>query len=240
MDVATARTRPPLTRHRVLDAALRYIDAQGLAALSMHKLGADLGVKAMSLYNHVADKDDVLDGVVELLWTEIETAAPATGDWRAGYRAFGHALWDVISGHPNAGPLVCTRQIIPAAALRIIRDHIASATASGVHEQRAYALLRTISSFALGHVLVYLNWSPCSGRAPTVTDLLSSDLPAELVNVAENFCGQSNLQVEFELGLDLMLRGIAFPDGDVTSDVATAQPGHVDDKGPGGDNRRTC
>jgi AcrR family transcriptional regulator len=192
-----------------LDAALRYVDTHGLAALSMHKLGADLGVKGMSLYNHVAGKDDVLDGVVELLWAEIEAAAPATGDWRAGYRAFGHALWDVISGHPKAGPLITSRQIMPEAALRLVRDHIASAVAAGVPEPRAFTLLRTVTSFALGHVLAYLNWNQCAECAPAVDDLLRPDVPTELVDIAQNFCGQFNPQAEFELGLDLMVRGIS-------------------------------
>jgi AcrR family transcriptional regulator len=209
MVFAAVPTRPALTRQRILDAALRYIDKQGLAALSMHKLGAELAVKGMSLYNHVAGKDDVLDGVVELLWAEIETAAPATGDWHSDYRAFGHALWDVISCHPNAGARIISREIMPTPALRLIRDHIAAAVAAGVPEQRAYALLRTVTSFALGHALAYLNWDQCAGCAPVIADLLRPDVPAELVDIAQNFCGQSNLQAEFELGLDLMLRGIS-------------------------------
>lgn len=209
MDLATAPTRPSLSRQRVLDAALRYIDEHGLAALSMHKLGAELGVKAMSLYNHVAGKDDILDGVVELLWTEIGAAAPTTGDWQRGYRAFAHALWEVISGHPNAGPLITSRQTMPTPALRLVRDHIGAAVTAGVPEQRAYALLRTVTSFALGHALAYLNWDQCcAGCSPAIADLLRPDVPTELVDIAENFCGRSNPQAEFQLGLELMLRGI--------------------------------
>lgn len=208
-DPAAAPTRLPLTRQRILEAALRYIDTQGLAALSMHKLGADLAVKGMSLYNHVAGKDDVLDGVVELLWAEVEAAAPTTRDWRSDYRAFGRALWDVISGHPNAGPLIISREIMPTPALRLVRDHVAAAVAAGVPEQRAYALLRTVTAFALGHALAYLNWDYGPGCGPAIAELLRPDVPTELVDIAQNFCGQSNPQAEFELGLDLMLRGIS-------------------------------
>ena len=63
--------RTSLTRGRIIECALRYIDDNGLNTLSMHKLGAVLDVKGMSLYHHVANKDDLLDGVVEALWEEI-------------------------------------------------------------------------------------------------------------------------------------------------------------------------
>lgn len=82
-------------------------------ALSMHKLGAELGVKGMSLYNHIASKDDVLDGVVELLFSEVESAAPARDSWREGFRLFAHALRDVVRRHPNAAPLITSQQVIP-------------------------------------------------------------------------------------------------------------------------------
>ncbi len=75
--VEATEERIPLTRERIVAVALRYIDDHGLDALSMHKLGAELGVKGMSLYNHVASKDDLLDGVVELLfWPSGRGAAP--------------------------------------------------------------------------------------------------------------------------------------------------------------------
>jgi hypothetical protein len=98
---------------------------------------------------------------------------------------------------------------MPVAALRLVRDHAGAAVTAGVAEQRAYVLLRTITSFALGHALAYINWNPdCVGCGPAIADLLRPDVPTELVGVAETFCGQSNPQNEFQLGLDLMLQGI--------------------------------
>lgn len=156
-NLAPARTG--LSRERILQAALAYIDEHGLSALSMHKLGADLGVKGMSLYNHVAGKDDILDGVVELLWVDVEAAAPTQADWRAGYRSLARAMRDVMRQHPNAASLITTQQVMPAPALRTIQEHIAVATDSGVLEERAYALLRTFASYALGYGLAYVGWS---------------------------------------------------------------------------------
>ncbi|MPZ88128.1 MAG: TetR family transcriptional regulator, partial [Nitriliruptorales bacterium] len=189
--------------------ALRYIDTHGLDALSMHKLGAELGVKGMSLYNHVARKDDLLDGVVELLWSEAESAAPATPDWREGLRSFAHALRDVVRRHPNAAALITSQQVMPEPALRAVQAHITSATDRGIPEERAYALLRTITSYALGSALAEVSWGlGAPGCAPAVSDLLRPGVPGELVGVAEVFCGQCDLDAQFELGLDLMLRGI--------------------------------
>src|SRR5260370_27697167 len=73
-----AAARPRLTREKVLRAALDFVDAHGLAALSMHKLGAGLGVQGMSLYTHVASKDALLDGIVEAMTAEAEMP-PADG-----------------------------------------------------------------------------------------------------------------------------------------------------------------
>jgi TetR/AcrR family transcriptional regulator, tetracycline repressor protein len=203
---STSSQRTTLTRRRILDAALAYIDAHGLEALSMHKLGAELGVKGMALYNHVANKHDLLDGVVELLWAEVEHAAPAGGDWRQGVRAFAHALRDVVYRHPNAAPLLTSQQIMPASALRLVRAHITAATEAGEPEARAYALLRTITTYALGTALAEVNWGLGAGCAPAVGDLLRPGIPDDLAAVAQVFCGQGAPDAQFELGLDLMLR----------------------------------
>jgi len=205
--VQATEERIPLTRQRIVEEALRYVDDRGLEALSMHKLGAELGVKGMSLYNHVASKDDLLDGVVELLFSEVESAAPATDDWREGFRLFAHAQRDVVRRHPNAAPLIASQHVIPLPALRVVQAHIAAAANGGTPEAQAYALLRTITWFALGSALVEVSWGCGPGCAPVVSDLLRPGVPHELVGVAEVYCGQSDPDAEFELGLDLMLRG---------------------------------
>lgn len=191
-------------------AAVGYIDAHGLGELSMHKLGEELGVKAMSLYKYVANKDDLLDEVVEQLWLEVERDAPATGDWRADYASFASALRDTIRRHPNAAVLITSHGTMPAASLRCIKAHITAATNADVPEARAYAWLRTLTSYALGTAFNEVAWS--SGqegcRTQTVAEFLPPGIPADLAEVAEVFCGQADPDAQFHLGLDLMLRGI--------------------------------
>jgi TetR/AcrR family tetracycline transcriptional repressor len=198
-----------LSRERIVLTALRYIDAHGLEALSMHKLGAELGVKAMSLYNHITNKDDILDGLVEALWSEVEAAAPAEADWCRGVRGFAHALRDVVRRHPNASPLIIGHPIIAESALRTIRAHVSAASGGGRSERDAYALLRTITSYALGSALAEVCWGMGgTACAPSVDDLLRPGVSEELVQVAHVFCGEADLNAQFELGLDLMLRSI--------------------------------
>lgn len=202
------RTR--LTRDRILNAALRYIDEHGLDALSMHKLGAELGVKGMSLYNHVANKDDVLDGVVVLLWAEVEQTAPLDGDWRAGVRALAHGMRDMVHRHRNAAPLITNQSIMPQPALRVVQTHVATLVRSGIREDMAYALLRTVTSYALGSAFNEISWGQGDpGCTPAVRDLVRPGTPDDLVGVAEVFCGQYDAGAQFDLGLDLMLRGVA-------------------------------
>ena len=78
-----AEPRLPLSRDRILQAALELADEDGIESLTMRKLGQALGFEAMSLYNHVANKDDVLDGILDLVLAESEPPSPA-GDWDDG------------------------------------------------------------------------------------------------------------------------------------------------------------
>jgi AcrR family transcriptional regulator len=107
---ATARTepRPALTRDRILEAALRMADEGGLESLSMRKLGQALGVEAMSLYNHVANKDDVIDGILDLVLAETEPPSPSE-DWDVAIRASAISVHDALRRHRWAGSLLTSR-----------------------------------------------------------------------------------------------------------------------------------
>jgi AcrR family transcriptional regulator len=91
--------RPPLTRDRILKAALDHADAKGIETLTMRSLGGTLGFGVMSLYNHVANKDDVLDGILALVLAESEPPVP-TGDWDEAIRASAVSVHDALRRHP--------------------------------------------------------------------------------------------------------------------------------------------
>src|SRR5258707_5519385 len=82
--------RAPLSRERVLRGAVAVADASGIGALTMRSLASELGVKPMSLYHYVASKDEILDGIVDLVFSEIELPASG-GDWRSHMRLPGHS-----------------------------------------------------------------------------------------------------------------------------------------------------
>ncbi len=96
----------PLSRERVLQVALRMADGDGVEALSMRKIAQELGVKAMSLYNHVANKDDILDGIVDMVVAEIELPDPKI-DWKAAMRQRAISAHGVLLRHPWAAIATC-------------------------------------------------------------------------------------------------------------------------------------
>jgi AcrR family transcriptional regulator len=114
-----AARRQPLTRDAIITAALELVDAGGLEALSMRALGAKLGVQAMSLYNHVANKDAVLDGLHERLLMQIELDADAT-DWVQALRSGARSYRALARRHPQAFVLLATRPLAtPEEVLRV-------------------------------------------------------------------------------------------------------------------------
>ena len=113
--------RVPLSRERIADTALRFIDEHGLDALSMRKLGAELGVEAMSLYNHVANKDDLLRAVADLLYDRIlEAYGAPSGDWRTQARAMAGSYVSVAAAHPHAFALLLNRPPVSHGGLRFM------------------------------------------------------------------------------------------------------------------------
>jgi TetR/AcrR family tetracycline transcriptional repressor len=206
----TSTGRMPLSRPRIIDAALRYVDVHGLDALSMHRLGAELGVKAMSLYKHVKDKDDILNGIVELLWSTFEREFEPGPDWRTSVCSFGTSLRAFVHRHPNAAPLLINRPIVPEAALRVVRPLIAGAAKGKPPDEQVVPVLRTVTIYTLGYALFEVNWSGAAAPdcAPLGRDLVLAGADEELLAIADVFCGRVDMAAQFELGLDLMLRGL--------------------------------
>lgn len=101
----SSELRAPLSRERVLRAAIRLADADGIEALTMRRLGNELGVEAMSLYNHVANKDDILNGILEMVMLEI-ALPPDDADWKAAIRATAISAHQVLLRHPWACSLM--------------------------------------------------------------------------------------------------------------------------------------
>jgi AcrR family transcriptional regulator len=182
--MSTATTRPyrvGLTCDKVLDAALTLVDTEGVAALSMRRLGAALGVEAMTLYHYVPNKDALLDGLVErlLALTRAGLPTPVPGaplePWPVWVRRFAHALRAALLAHPGVLPLVAARPVRSPGALRSTECWLAVLREAGLPPSRAMDVVDAVSSFTIGHALAE------AGRTPATADLDPGDFP----NLAE-------------------------------------------------------
>ncbi|MER6674019.1 TetR/AcrR family transcriptional regulator [Streptomyces sp. NPDC000983] len=155
-----------LSRERVLASALELVDREGLSALSMRRLGGELGVEAMALYRYAAGKEALLDGLVEALYLELAerlAAAPDdTSDWRAGLHRIALVSYEVCLAHPHAVPLLATRMLaVPLARrpLAVLKDHervLGLLREAGLDEARSTAAFRAYTAWLLGYVSVEL------------------------------------------------------------------------------------
>ncbi|SNX65344.1 TetR family transcriptional regulator [Streptomyces sp. TLI_55] len=154
-----------LNRERVLASALDLVDREGLTALSMRRLGAELGVEAMALYRYAAGKDALLDGLVEALHLELEerlAADKAASTWQAELGRIARATYDVCLAHPQVVPLLSTRMLAvplarrPLATLRHHERVIALLEEAGLGTDRAAAVFRAFTAWVLGYVSVEL------------------------------------------------------------------------------------
>src|SRR3954453_24005430 len=110
-------TRLPLSRERILEAALALADEGGIQSLAMRKLEQALGFEAMSLYNHVENKDDVLNGILDLVLGEMEPPSP-DGDWLSSIRARSVSAYQALRQHPLAATLLMSPTRISPTRLR--------------------------------------------------------------------------------------------------------------------------
>jgi AcrR family transcriptional regulator len=216
--------RSRLTREKVLRAALEFVDANGLAALSMQKLGAELGVQGMSLYSHVENKDALLDGIVQAMTAEAEPP-PADGTgWRDALRRLAGEIRAMILRHPAAAPLLVSRQVMTTRQLQQVDGYRTLLTRQGFTEDRAVEVLRTVYGYALGFALVEANlvaggqcgpWPDDElSRMRRVTEMVPRDAPDHLLRLAMLFCGQCDMAEQFSLGVELMIRGLDREDGE--------------------------
>ena len=148
----SSTTRPKLTRSAVLAAALELVDREGPEALSMRRLGKELGVEAMSLYNHVSNKAALLDGLVEQVISKLE--APAQDlPWQDQVRIMARDYRKVVGAHPNVVPLIAMRPFNTMTALKPLETALQLFRDAGFTDADSLHAVRTIASFATGYAL---------------------------------------------------------------------------------------
>ncbi len=146
----TTTERPTLTRDRVIDAAVAYADEFGLESLSMRKLGAHLGVEAMSLYNHVDNKDDLYDGMIDAIFVDIEMP-DAAGSWQEQIRSIGGAAMDTFAQHAWVVTLLMTRGNYGPGSLAFMDRTVGILFEAGFDEDAAHHAWQLLASHTMGY-----------------------------------------------------------------------------------------
>src|SRR3981081_507152 len=144
--------RVPLSRDRILQSASELADEGGIEALTMRKLGQVLGFEAMSLYNHVANKDDVFDGILDLVLAETEPPSPA-GDWRPGVRRSAISVHQGLTRHPWACPLLMSPGHIRPARLHYMDSLLGRLREAGFSADTTYHAYHVLDAHIFGFSL---------------------------------------------------------------------------------------
>ncbi len=213
--ISSTEPRTPLTRQRVLRAAVELADRGGIDALSMRRLGQELGVEAMALYRHVQNKDGLLDGAVDAVVGEI-AILPLGEAWTANVRAQVLTARDVMLRHPWAPRVIVERPTLGPAILRYLETFMATLERGGFSLELAHHALHVMGSRVLGFTQDPFDNSPETRPDPEVAAAFARTMAIEYPQLAklavavthEGGLGGCDDDVEFAFGLDLILDGL--------------------------------
>lgn len=205
-----APARAPLSRERVVRAAVAVADEKGVAALTMRAVAEPLGVEAMSLYHHVAGREDILDGMVDAVFAEIDLP-PQDGDWKSAVRHRAVSARDALRRHPWAVGLMDSRSRPGPATLRHHDAVIGTFRAGGFSVPMAAHAVSLVDSYLYGFVLQELSL-PFKGAAELdeVAGAILREMPADAYPHLAELAGHAmrpgyDYANEFNFGLDLLL-----------------------------------
>jgi AcrR family transcriptional regulator len=199
-----------LTRKRILEAAMRIIDAEGLDTLSMRRLGTELGVNPMAAYHYVPNKAALYDLVLDAVMagmdvSAIDPEAPIEERLKQGARAYRAA----ILAHPNAIPVLAGRSVRTAASLRPIESFLGLLMEAGFTPTESITAVDCVAQFILGGAVGYYHHqldSEIGGGQREFEDLPAEEFPNMTRVLAEgSYVGHD---AEFEFGLDAVVRGL--------------------------------
>ncbi len=202
----------PLSRERILLAAILLADKGGIESLSMRKIAQELGVQAMSLYNHVANKDDLLDGIVDIVIGEIEV--PDLGvDWQTAMRRRANSAHEVLLRHPWATMPIVSRINVGPAMLRYIDATLGCLCEAGFSFELVDRAWNAIDSHIYGFTLQELNFPIEAAEYVKAAQEYIPNIPADkypYMNRLTHYLidGYYDGTADFNFGLELILDGL--------------------------------
>jgi len=190
------------------------VDRDGVAALSMRKLGAVLGVEAMTLYHYVPNKAALLEGLVDrILGLAVEAMpVPERGLWQEWVRGFAESLRLTLIRHPGVLPLVATRPLNSPESLRMLEGWLGELRRGGLPLGRAVDVLNVVATFTIGHTLAEAGTTP--GESQDAPDLDDHEWDAaEFPNLSEVVATRAGLDFEtrFTEAIEILVAGYAPP-----------------------------
>jgi AcrR family transcriptional regulator len=209
MAARSARERP-LTRREIVTTALDLAEKEGLDKLSLHKVAAAVQVKTMSLYNHVADKSDVLDAMADHILDSVQIPDVDSMEWPDAVLALSHAFRAAAMRYPHCTPLVVVRRLNAPSVLPIVDVVLNTLGRAGLTAEAAVHVLRALISFLVGSLLREAGTAAYGSTATVVAtpeaDLLAAGLSSVAASAGElAFCDH---EAEFHFGLELFISSI--------------------------------
>jgi AcrR family transcriptional regulator len=205
--------RLPLSRERTLDAALKLADEGGIESLTMRKLGQALGFEAMSLYHHVANKDDVLDGILDLVLGESEPPSPA-GDWDAAIRTSAISVHDALRRHTWSCTLLMEPGRIRPARLRYMDLLLGRLREAGFSAETTYSAYHVLDGYIFGFSLWETSYTYAAEEVTNLEAKFAQTITADAYPYLHEHAQQHFSEVlhrgvrAFEFGLDLIVEGL--------------------------------
>ena len=204
--------REPLSIDRVLRTAIRLADERGLESLTMRKLAEALGVEAMSLYYYVARKDDILDGIVDLVVKEMELASEGA-DWKAAIRRSAISAHEVLERHPWACGLMMSPARVRPGRMRYIDSMLGRLREAGFSADLTDRAYHALDSHIIGSTLWEVGYSFGSEgiedfATAFVRNLSVDEYPYLAEPVGQHIAKPPVGETAFEFGLDLILEGL--------------------------------
>lgn len=208
--------RTPLSRERIVEAALALIDSAGVEGFSMRALGRQLDVDPMAIYHHLPNKDAVFDAIVEALWSGVACSAPADDhDWqRCLYALFCHARRHLLT-QPRAVLLMGTRPATTPALLHLIEHTLGHLDAAELPAHEAMALMDCLAAFTVGKVLGEVSQQEQRDKVESALQTLTPESHPHLLQaLGAGYAFAPEMQ--FERGLRALIAGwVMHPPRDV-------------------------
>ncbi len=201
-----SRNRSILNRELILKTALDILDSLGLEALSMRTIANQLNVKAMSLYNHIKNKEDLLNGVVEIILSEVQYSEN-TADWKTNLRSIACSFHAVLIRHPNAISIIATHSPVTDNGMKNVENMLWILKEANIKGVSIFSLIHILLAYVIGHASMSVVDSQSMNHCDIPSSMIDLAAWPNHADVAQDYF-KRDISREFIYGLDLLLHNL--------------------------------